>query len=310
MSMRKAGERLATEATRDVDPRLRELYAATPDEFVKARDGLARALASEKSSEADRVRRLRRPTLAIWLLNAVARDHPGRVASLFEAGDHLRKAQGQAGAGQAAELRALGAALHDALESAVAAVRELAAHMGRETDAAALGQIRRGLRAVATTDMAARTPLRQGVLERLPELGGMDFLAEHLLLDPGTETTRHAPVPQPDEERPDSTRRLASLARDEAPRALREAERARRAAEKNARAEAARRDRERRRALAEAEGLERTCRAAEKRVQEAERKLQQAQRGLAAAQKEVEATRRAALAAQASADAARKGISG
>jgi hypothetical protein len=284
------------------DPRLRELYAVAPAGFVAARDALARALAADGSADAPRVRRLRRPTVAVWLLNALARERPDAVTALFEAGDRLRRAQVRALGGDPAELRASSAAVHDALATLVTAARELAAGLGREAGAALLGEVERGLRAVATADVAARAPLREGVLERLPEPGGIELL------------TGLASMRQPDDARRDTERQAPSHEQREpgagGPRDRREAERTRKAAERSARAEAARRDRERRHAMAEAERRERAHEAAEARAQNAERDLEEAQRRVAAARSDVETARRAALAARASADAAQRDARG
>lgn len=225
------------------DPRIRDLYAVPPADFVAARDALARALAAERSPAAAEVKRLRRPPLAAWLLNAVARRRPEVVAEVFAAGDRLRQAQA-AGDGEA--LRASSAALREAVAAGVAAARELAARDGG--GAAALGEVERALRAVATTERAARAALEGAVLERPPRAGDADLLGG------------------------------AAVARP-----TREAERERRAAERAARAEAARRDRERRRAAAEVERAEQAVRAAEDRARAAARDLEDARRKLDAA---------------------------
>ena len=56
------------------DPRERALYALSPAKFVAARDALARQLGAEGKPDAARVKALRRPTIAAWLLNAVVHE--------------------------------------------------------------------------------------------------------------------------------------------------------------------------------------------------------------------------------------------
>ena len=283
----------STAADRGPDRRIRELYAVSPTEFVAARDALARSLATEGSADAARVKRLRRPTLAVWLLNAVARERPDDVTRLFAAGDRLRQAQIRAVGGDATEMRASGAALRDAVAHGLAAAREIAAGQDRGMGTTVLDQVERALRGVATADVVARAPLRQGVLEQLPAPGGIELL------------TGLAAVPQPAAGRHDP--RSSPGARERAPEPhgsrARDAERKQKATERNARAEAARRERERRQALAEAERRERSFRAAEDRLQKAERELQNLQQHVAAVRKDAEAARQAARAARARAAA-------
>jgi hypothetical protein len=291
MKKRSVRSRSPDAATVVPDPRVRELYAVSPAEFIAARDELVRALAAGGSPDAARVRRLRRPSLAVWLLNALARDRPDAMAALFEAGDRLRQAQARAVRGGAPELRAASAAVHEAIGAALSHAREIAAGAGRETGAAVLGQIEQALRAVATADLAARDPLREGVLERLPEPGGIELL------------TGLASVPRLPDARGENgrapVRQQKKAARDE--HGERAAERVRRSAERSARAQAAQRDRERRRAMAEAERRERAHRAAEERARKAERALERAQVRAAAARRNAEAARQAALKARATA---------
>ena len=274
------------------DPRLRELFAVSPAGFVAARDALARSLAAEGSSDA-RVKRLRRPTLAVWLLNAVARERPDALETLFAAGDRLRQAQLRAVGGDASEMRPSGSAVRDAVAAGVAAARELTIGQDHGVGTAVLDQVEGALRAVATADVAARTPLQQGVLERLPALGGIELL------------TGLAAVRQPAGGRHDARASAASRERAPAPpgRGDRDPERERKATDRNARSEASRRERGRAQALAEAERRERALRAAEARLQKAERELENLRQRVAAVRKDSEAARQAALAARARADA-------
>lgn len=90
------------------DDRIDALYAEPPDGFVAARDALARELKGAGDREAaERVRRLRRPTVAAWAVNQVARRHPDELEELLDAGAELRAAHGRAAAGRRAELQDL-----------------------------------------------------------------------------------------------------------------------------------------------------------------------------------------------------------
>jgi hypothetical protein len=82
------------------------LYAAAPDEFVAARNALAKALRADgQKAEAAEVAKLRRPTPPAWALNQVARDDAPLVAAALDAGHALRQATDRALAGDRDALR-------------------------------------------------------------------------------------------------------------------------------------------------------------------------------------------------------------
>ena len=77
-----------------------ELYALPPADFTRERDERAKALRREKRrDEADAVKGLRKPTLAAWALNQLARRRAKEVERLLAAGDELRRAQDELLAG-------------------------------------------------------------------------------------------------------------------------------------------------------------------------------------------------------------------
>ncbi|HEY6319808.1 MAG TPA: hypothetical protein VI462_18195 [Acidimicrobiia bacterium] len=110
-----------------LDRALDELYAASPEEFVLVRARLERELrdAGEADAAAD-VRARRRPNLAAWACNQLARTNPEGVAALLDATQRVVDAQARAGPG------ALAAALRDA-------ARERNELVDRLTDAAVGG---------------------------------------------------------------------------------------------------------------------------------------------------------------------------
>lgn len=122
----------------EADP-VEALYTAPPEEFVAARDRLARELrAAGDRAGAARVRALRRPTRAAWALNVAARERPDAAGALADAVERLHDAQrelleggasapqrtdGSAGGdGPAAALRAAEAAVRDAGDDLLAAL--------------------------------------------------------------------------------------------------------------------------------------------------------------------------------------------
>lgn len=73
------------------------LFELPVEEFTAARDRMAADLRKDgRRDEADRVKRLRRPTLAAWAVNQAVRSSPADVRELLEAGDQVRQAQRRA----------------------------------------------------------------------------------------------------------------------------------------------------------------------------------------------------------------------
>lgn len=83
-----------------VNQRVDELFTLPPDEFTQARDRLVKELrATGDADRAAQVKALRRPTLAAWALNQLARDDPEGLQRLRDAGDALAREQRRALAG-------------------------------------------------------------------------------------------------------------------------------------------------------------------------------------------------------------------
>jgi hypothetical protein len=76
---------------------VRELYGVPPDRFIEARDKLASELrAAGQDDEAAVVKKLKKPSVVAWAVNAAARDAPDEVDELLESGEELRRAQRKA----------------------------------------------------------------------------------------------------------------------------------------------------------------------------------------------------------------------
>jgi hypothetical protein len=94
-----------------------ELYGLDPNDFVAARNDLARRLRKAGQREvAAEVAKLRRPTPAAWAVNQLARRHRPDVEELVRLGEELREAQDRALAGaESRDLRQAGRARRDAV---------------------------------------------------------------------------------------------------------------------------------------------------------------------------------------------------
>ena len=102
-----------------------ELYELDPEEFVAARDALARDLKKTDKAAAAEVARLRRPTVAAYGINVAARRDPEAVEALLAAGDRLRDAQAKALRGDAGALRTATEERRKAVAALGAAVAEV-----------------------------------------------------------------------------------------------------------------------------------------------------------------------------------------
>src|SRR5207237_478067 len=85
------------------DRRREDLFALPPEQFVAARNELAKALKREgKDAQAAEIAKLRRPSAVVAALNRAARADSAAVDALISAEEHLRRAQSKS---QGDELR-------------------------------------------------------------------------------------------------------------------------------------------------------------------------------------------------------------
>ncbi len=104
---------------------VQRLYATPPDRFVAARDAaVAQARRSGDPKAAREIGRLRRPTVAAWLVNLLAIRRPELVADLAQLAGSLRSAQREL---RGARLRELSAQRRAVVGALVTEVRKLAA---------------------------------------------------------------------------------------------------------------------------------------------------------------------------------------
>jgi hypothetical protein len=148
--------------------RLDELYREHPEGFIAGRDRLVKELRASDRAGADRVRKLRRPTVAAWLINRAALSSPAQVEEFTEASRQLEDAQARALEGKdegAAEWRAAAARERDATGALVDLAEGLAREAGHPATARALELVGETLRA-ATGDPELRERVLQGRVER------------------------------------------------------------------------------------------------------------------------------------------------
>ena len=215
----------------ELEAELDDLYATPPASFTTARNDLAQRLKQAGQVDAAaRVKQLRKPTVALWAVNQLARRHPDEVRALLDAGDRLRVAQQAALRGESQELREATAEERKLLRGLTQRGEELLHASGHSADTR---RIAATLQAAAV-DQTARQLLEQGRLsEELEATGfgafaGMEIPSE----SKPEEKTPKAPSPAVQRRRQERLRKL----REDVAKAKRNATKAGRA---TARAEAA-----------------------------------------------------------------------
>jgi len=153
-----------------LEEELDRLYALPLNEFTAARDDVAKRLRGEGERElADEVKQLRKPPIAAWLVNQLARQREVDVKRLIKAGEALAKATGSSEAFSQArqdEQHALG--------RLASAAREFARESGVGMPAA--DRAAQTLRAASLTP-EGRELLKQGRLTEELEPPGFEALA-------------------------------------------------------------------------------------------------------------------------------------
>jgi hypothetical protein len=173
----------------ELDEELDRLYGLPLDEFTAARNELATRLRKAGQADAaERVRTLRKPSVAIWTVNRLARRHPDEIEELVENGQGLRDAQAKALRGTGADaVREATAAERASLRKVTRLAEELLTEEGRPATAATLERIASTLRAAAVDPDAA------GLLTagRLPdEVESSGFAALAAMAPPPSATRR------------------------------------------------------------------------------------------------------------------------
>ena len=260
-----------------------ELYRVDPDDFVAARNRLAKELkAGGRKDEAAEVAGLRRPPPSAWALNQVAVDRPELVDAVLEAGAALRGAMGDALGGDASGVREAQAAERRAVDAAVAAAANVLSSAGKAATDAHKRRIAASLRA-AVVDEEVADLVRRGNLDTDRDAPGFGLEGSSVAAAPAA--ARRATTPAAER---------AALPPDRPPEDDLAAD---------ARAEAA----DRRRIAAEADEAEDRARRLDREAADAERRAAQLAQASAAAAAEAEkAAERAAQLGSDAAEAARR----
>ena len=161
----------------DLEDELDRLFGLPPGEFVAARNDLAhRMKQAGQNAIAARVRELKKPTVAVWTVNQLARGHPKDVEALLAAAERLRTAQEEAiGGGDTAALRAATTAERGAVRMLTQKASDILAAEGHPPTPAVLDRVASTLRAAAV-NADAREQLAAGRLSEELESTGFGAL--------------------------------------------------------------------------------------------------------------------------------------
>jgi uncharacterized coiled-coil DUF342 family protein len=149
--------------------RLDSLYREHPEGFVAGRNELAKELrAAGDREEAERIKRLRRPSAAAWLVNLTALSSPESLQAFSEASEQLEATQARALEGDedaVAEWREAIVHERDALAAIVDTASSLARDAGHPVNQRALELVGETLQAAAG-DADLRDRVMRGRVER------------------------------------------------------------------------------------------------------------------------------------------------
>lgn len=246
-----------------------DLYGLPPADFTKARD--AHAVEARKDGDrplAERIRALRRPTLAAWASNLLVRAQSDEVRGVLELGEALRTAHRDM---DGARLRDLSAQQRTLTVALARQARALAADAGQTLSDQALAEVRDTV-AAALADPDSGTAWASGRLA-------------HTLTPPAFPTVAPEGIARR------SDRQKPAKAQPAAPGKVRDLGRARARREARERLAAARRAA--REAAAHATRRERAAETARTRAQEAGRRHQQARDHLAELRRDLAAAEQA-----------------
>jgi hypothetical protein len=158
----------------ELEAELDNLYAALPADFTRARNDLAQRLKQAGQVEAAAgVKQLRKPTVPLWAVNQLARQHPDDVRALLDAGERLRAAQQEALRGESQELRAATAEERRILHGLTQRAAELLRETGHSADTKRIADTLRA----AAVDESGRELLQRGRLSEELEASGFGGFA-------------------------------------------------------------------------------------------------------------------------------------
>jgi hypothetical protein len=150
----------------ELPPEYERLYGLPLEDFVKERNGLARQLRQDgRGDEADQIEALRRPSVALWAVNQLARQRGELVETLLAAGQRLR----------GGDVRAADD-VSRAVDRLVTSARDVLGEAGHAASDATLQRVAATLRAAVADDAHAQA-LADGRLTAELQPAGFEAMA-------------------------------------------------------------------------------------------------------------------------------------
>lgn len=139
----------------DFDSVADELYAGSREEFIPARaERAAQAKTAGDKDLAAKIKALRKPSVAAWLVNQLAREHAGELADLVRLGERMRAAHADLAGDQ---IRTLSARRREALRSLTDKARAIGRDAGQTVSESTADQVWTTLEAaLGDTEVAQR----------------------------------------------------------------------------------------------------------------------------------------------------------
>ncbi|MFE5711498.1 hypothetical protein ACFQ7J_11860 [Streptomyces sp. NPDC056501] len=173
----------------DVEEIAEELYGLKPSDFVAARDQyVAEAREAKDPGAAKAIASLRRPTLAVWAANLLARQRPGETRQFLTLGEALREAHRTLDADR---LRAASRQQHQLVTALARTAAVLAREAGQPVSDTVLHEIEQTLHGMLAHPEVADL-WSKGRLVKAPE-AAVDFTA----ITPAKVPAHPAPADQP-----------------------------------------------------------------------------------------------------------------
>jgi hypothetical protein len=210
-----------------------QLWTLPLEDFTRARDDLAKRAKEEGDPDAAKeIRALRKPSLAAWTVNRLARERAADVAKLLKAGEDLRRAQAEALAGGGRDaLRAATALRRRAVDQLVDAAAQVLTSAGHPASRTTLDRVAATLLAGAS-DLAAGERVGAGTLDReLAPPSGFEELAGMMPGAKGAPPSEPAGTTRAERERAERARARIEQLENRAAEAEQEADRLRAVAE-------------------------------------------------------------------------------
>lgn len=191
----------------DISNELHRLYGVSLSDFTSTRNEIAKALAAEgHKAEAAAVKSLKKPSVAVWAINQLARSHDDLMGDLLGAKADLRNAR------SGTEMRAAVDRRKRAVSALITVARDVLEEGGHSASGQTLDAVSRAL--LTATDDETESQMRLGILEGEPRAADLDDDLESSFVE--------AVSSQGDQKARDDAERLADAA-EEAERAAKEA---------------------------------------------------------------------------------------